>query len=140
MIISGLIKYLRTSQTKPHLPRHLFEQIGQSRAIGVGGAVRLITQRSSRDTLDKQVLSVSLISLALFFTIVLTAVLGRIPDVAHGRYLFPALVPLAILMAVGIRESVPGAYKDTASVATILFFIALNVVCVVKYVMPIFYL
>jgi 4-amino-4-deoxy-L-arabinose transferase-like glycosyltransferase len=110
---------------------------------GIVGLSIAMLRRSVRARLNTHVLSILFVALLTVVASVVTAVLFHPlwnPNDAHGRYLFPALVPMAILMAIGIRGSVPEVYKDTASQAFTLFFIMLNLVCVVKYLIPLFYL
>ena len=113
--------------------------LGAMTLLSVGGVVVLIAKRSHRERLDTRVLLVALISVFFVVTLYLSVVLFR-PVTAHGRFLFPVIVPLAVLMAVGIRACVPAVYKDSACIVTILFFIALNGLCLLKYLIPIFYL
>lgn len=108
--------------------------------VGFG---RTIVRRPVRAQFDSHVLSILFVALLMVVGSVVTAVVFHplwSPNDAHGRYLFPVLVPISIFLAVGIRGGVPETCKDTASKFFILFVLMLNLVCVVKYLIPIFYL
>jgi hypothetical protein len=57
----------------------------------------------------------------------------------QGRYLFPVIVPIAILMSIGISELFP--QKTHKAVGTILFlgFLFLNIASLFYFIVPFYY-
>jgi hypothetical protein len=57
----------------------------------------------------------------------------------QGRYLYPAIVPLAILFVLGLREFVPPSYRDGVLPVCILGLFLFDAICLTCYVVPHFY-
>ena len=108
--------------------------------LGCWGLVKALAQHFESGTFDRQTLAVSFLTIGLVCIVASPVLLLYDSDSAHGRYFFPALVPVAVSLAAGIRESSPRRYQDLACMLTIMFFLFLNVVCVTKYLVPIFHL
>jgi len=62
------------------------------------------------------------------------------PALPQGRYLFPLIIPIATLFMVGLRALVPSRYYKTSMLVCIGGFIILDLVSLVGYIVPYFYL
>lgn len=62
----------------------------------------------------------------------------RFGVVPQGRYLFPAVIPLATLFVWGLREWVPAAWRRTAGWIGGLALLSFDLLCLVGYVIPFF--
>jgi len=64
---------------------------------------------------------------------------GPSQNLPQGRYLFPALVPIAILFVLGLRELTPDCYAQQGVLALIVTLIAFDFMCLAGYIIPYFY-
>ena len=55
---------------------------------------------------------------------------------AQGRYLYPALLPISMLWAVGLRALVPEMHRDSASIAALCILLLLSIGFVLAGVLP----
>jgi hypothetical protein len=58
---------------------------------------------------------------------------------AQGRYLFPAIIPIAVLFTLGVREVIPVRYHRAWLVAYIAGFILYDSIVLMRYIIPYFY-
>jgi hypothetical protein len=54
----------------------------------------------------------------------------------QGRYLFPALVPLALFLVIGLRELIPNAFRKIIFALLYIALVALDVVCLFWFIVP----
>jgi hypothetical protein len=54
----------------------------------------------------------------------------------QGRYLFPALVPLALFLAIGLRELIPNVFRKIIFALLYIALVALDVVCLFWFIVP----
>ncbi len=83
-----------------------------------------------------------LIAVAAFLLIMAKEVLYlsyRFGVVPQGRYLFPAVIPLATLFVWGLREWVPAAWRRTAGWAGGLALLLFDALCLMGYVLPFYH-
>jgi len=57
----------------------------------------------------------------------------------QGRFLFPVIIPIATLFAVGLRELVPIRYRKQFLLVYLGCFIAFDSLCLLHYIIPFFY-
>ena len=76
--------------------------------------------------------------LALAFVLLLAAVIKNMLAVhqAQGRFLFPAIAPVAILVAAGLLRHVPARRQTGTAWGAILAMLVLNLVCFFGYLLP----
>lgn len=64
---------------------------------------------------------------------------GPSQNLPQGRYLFPALVPIAILFVLGLKEVMPDRYAQQGVLALTGTLITFDFVCFAGYIVPYFY-
>jgi hypothetical protein len=101
-------------------------------------AVRVVRGTEFLETWQRKVLLMLLLAVVLIFaqTFGLMIVQG-IPQ--QGRYLFPALIPLAVFFTLGLREWVPARHRGLFLLALVLGMFVLDSVSLCCYVIPHFY-
>jgi hypothetical protein len=101
-------------------------------------AVRVVRRTETLETWQKRTLLMLLLAVVLIFaqTFGLMIVQG-IPQ--QGRYLFPALIPLAVFFTLGLREWVPARHRGLFSLALVLGMFVLDSVSLCCYIIPHFY-
>lgn len=57
----------------------------------------------------------------------------------QGRFLFPVIIPIAILFTLGLRELVPARYRRQFLFGYVGCFIAFDFLCLIRYIIPFFY-
>jgi hypothetical protein len=62
---------------------------------------------------------------------------GALPQ---GRYLFPVIIPVATFFTLGWRELIPSGHRQAGLLAYMGAFALLDVLCLVSYIIPFFYL
>lgn len=60
-------------------------------------------------------------------------------NLPQGRYCFPAIVPIATLFMLGLRELVPPRHRQRLLIASLAGFLALDVASLLFYVLPFYY-
>lgn len=75
---------------------------------------------------------------------IITAILGNLGTIwvvflPQGRYLFPLIIPIAILFMLGLREWVPLRHLWSWLVASLVFFLFFDTVALIGYMIPYFY-
>lgn len=83
-----------------------------------------------------------LATLSLFSMILLTAIPSPtgIKVGLQGRYMFGALVPLGILAGLGLGELIPSRLRQAGLILLVCLLFGLNALCLIKYIIPHFYL
>ncbi|TEU13114.1 MAG: DUF2142 domain-containing protein [Anaerolineales bacterium] len=101
-------------------------------------AVRVVRGTETLETWQRRALLMLLLAVVLIFaqTSGLMIVQG-IPQ--QGRYLFPALIPLAVFFTVGLREWVPTRHRSIFPLALVLGMFVLDSVSLCCYIIPHFY-
>jgi hypothetical protein len=101
-------------------------------------AVRVVRGTEPLETWQRKALLMLLLAVLLIFaqTSGLMIVQG-IPQ--QGRYLFPALIPLAVLFTLGLREWVPARHRGLFPLAIVLGMFVLDSVSLCCYIIPHFY-
>jgi hypothetical protein len=100
--------------------------------------VRVVRETEALETWQRRALLMLLLAVALTLaqTFGLMIVQG-IPQ--QGRYLFPALIPLAVFFTVGLREWVPARHRSIFPLALVLGMFVLDSVSLCCYIIPHFY-
>jgi hypothetical protein len=88
----------------------------------IGAAVQLATSTSRRIPL-----SVTWLFVGAQLVAMLATVLWIAPSAPQARYLFPAFVPITVLLYVGLRHMVPQRYQPQWPVALVLVLMMLDV-------------
>jgi hypothetical protein len=101
-------------------------------------AVRVVRGTKTLETWQRRALLMLLLAVVLISaqTFSLMIVQG-IPQ--QGRYLFPALIPLAVLFTLGLREWVPTQHRDLFPLALVLGMFVLDSASLCCYIIPYFY-
>jgi hypothetical protein len=101
-------------------------------------AVRVVRGTEPLETWQRKGLLVLLLAVLLIFvqTSSLMIVQG-IPQ--QGRYLFPALIPLAVFFTLGLREWVPARHRSIFPLVLVLGMFVLDSVSLCCYIIPHFY-
>jgi len=101
-------------------------------------AVRVARGTEPLETWQRRALLMLLLAVVLIFaqTFGLMIVQG-IPQ--QGRYLFPALIPLAVFFTLGLREWVPTQHRSLFPLALVLGMFVLDSVSLCCYIIPHFY-
>jgi hypothetical protein len=101
-------------------------------------AVRVVRGTETLETWQRRALLMLLLAVVLIFaqTSGLMIVQG-IPQ--QGRYLFPALIPLAVFFTLGLREWVSVRYRNIFPLALVLGMFVLDSVSLCCYIIPHFY-
>ena len=101
-------------------------------------AVRVVRGTETLETWHRRALLMLLLAVVLIFaqTFGLMIVQG-IPQ--QGRYLFPALVPLAVFFTLGLREWVPAQHRGIFPLTLVLGMFVLDSVSLCCYIIPHFY-
>jgi len=90
----------------------------------------------------------ALVLLIAAFVLALGIVLGKairsqtfLPgDLPQGRYLFPVIVPISVLLVTGLWQWVPARYRRSALVTFLGTLVVFDTLCLVDYIVPFFYL
>jgi hypothetical protein len=112
-------------------------------SLAVVGLVRFSFRRNRGDTLPALRRAVSILELAFAAWILMLLLwfmahpTGEI--YAQGRYLYPAIVPIAILFALGWREITPLPWRRYVALAFFIFWFLLDTLTVWNYAIPFFY-
>ena len=110
--------------------------------LALGGlclfAIRVVRGTETLEIWQRRALLMLLLAVVLIFaqTSGLMTVQG-IPQ--QGRYLFPALIPLAVFFTLGLREWVPTRYRSVFPLALALGMFVLDSVSLCCYIIPHFY-
>jgi len=101
-------------------------------------AARIVRETETLETWQKRALLTLLLAVVLIFaqTFGLMIVQG-IPQ--QGRYLFPALIPLAMFFTLGLREWVPARQRSIFPLALVLGMFVLDSASLCCYIIPHFY-
>ncbi|NIO72172.1 MAG: hypothetical protein GTN71_24885, partial [Anaerolineae bacterium] len=101
-------------------------------------AVRVVRGTEILETWHRRALLMLLLAVVLIFaqTFGLMIVQGM-PQ--QGRYLFPALIPLAVFFTLGLREWVPARHRSIFPLALVLGMFVLDSVSLCCYIIPHFY-
>jgi hypothetical protein len=101
-------------------------------------AARVMRETGTLEIWQKRALLMLLLAIVLIFaqTFGLMIVQG-IPQ--QGRYLFPALLPLAVFFTLGLREWVPARHRSLFPLALVLGMFMLDSVSLCCYIIPHFY-
>jgi len=101
-------------------------------------AVRVVRGTETLETWHRRALLMLLLAVVLIFaqTFGLMIVQGM-PQ--QGRYLFPALIPLAVFFTLGLREWVPARHRSILPLTLVLGMFVLDSVSLCCYIIPHFY-
>jgi len=101
-------------------------------------AVRVVRGTEPLETWQRKALLVLLLAVLLIFAQTFGLIIVRGIH-QQGRYLFPALIPLAVLFTLGLREWVPARHRGLFPLAIVLGMFVLDSVSLCCYIIPHFY-
>ena len=126
----------------------LLALVSVSVALGLGIFVYRISKgRSHLAGWQKHILAMyaaAILSIALIVAVSTLATAARMVQydalfLPQGRYLFPAIIPIATLFVLGLRQLVPEKHRMTGLLAYLAGLVVFDVVCLIRYVVPFFY-
>jgi hypothetical protein len=101
-------------------------------------AVRVVRGTETLESWQRRALLMLLLAVVLIFAQIFGLMIVQgIPQ--QGRYLFPALIPLAVFLTLGLREWVPARHRGLFSLALVLGMFVLDSVSLCCYIIPHFY-
>jgi hypothetical protein len=101
-------------------------------------AVRVVRGTETLETWQRRALLMFILAVVLIFAQTFGLIIVRGIH-QQGRYLFPALIPLAVLFTLGLREWVPARHRGLFPLALVLGMFVLDSVSLCCYVIPHFY-
>jgi hypothetical protein len=101
-------------------------------------AVRVVRGTETLETWQKRALMMLLLAVVLIFVQTFGLIIVRGIH-QQGRYLFPALIPLAVFFTLGLREWAPARYRGIFPLALVLGMFVLDSVSLCCYIIPYFY-
>ncbi len=101
-------------------------------------AVRVVRGTEPLETWQRRALLMLLLAVVLIFAQTFGLIIVRGIH-QQGRYLFPALIPLAIFFTLGLREWVPARHRSIFPLTLVLGMFVLDSVSLCCYIIPHFY-
>lgn len=101
-------------------------------------AVRVMRGTENLETWQRRALLMLLLAVVLIFAQTFSLIIVRGIH-QQGRYLFPALIPLAVFFTLGLREWVPVRHRSAFPLALVLGMSVLDSVSLCCYIIPYFY-
>jgi hypothetical protein len=101
-------------------------------------AIRVMRGTEPLKTWQRQALLMLLLAIVLIFAQTFGLIIARGIH-QQGRYLFPALIPLAVFFTLGLREWVPVRHRGFFPLALVLGMFVLDSVSLCCYIIPYFY-
>jgi hypothetical protein len=101
-------------------------------------AVRVVRGTETLETWQRRALMMLLLAVVLIFVQTFGLIIVRGIH-QQGRYLFPALIPLAVFFALGLREWVPARHRSIFPLVVVLGMFMLDSASLCCYIIPYFY-
>jgi len=101
-------------------------------------AVRVVRGTEPLETWQRRALLMLLLAVLLIFTQTFGLIIVRGIH-QQGRYLFPALIPLAVFFTLGLQEWVPARHRSVFPLALVLGLFVLDSISLCCYIIPHFY-